>query len=102
MSFSGVFSNNLGYDDSTAAADRFNASNWENNTTHQYADPSTNENGWYDYPLNAGGPSQPYTGVGVVGGTGGFTDPNCPATVPATWYLANRMSHGGDKSRCSP
>ena len=101
MSFDRNLNNNLSYDNSSAADDRFNPLNWENDTAHQYADASIDDNGWYHHSLNAGNPSQPYTGLGDVGGTGSFMDLNGPVTTPAASYLTDRVSHGGDKPCCS-
>lgn len=98
MCFSRTFDNNLGYDNSSAVNDFSNGSSWGNNITRQYADPSTNDNEWCHHPLNAGDPSQPYTGTGVVGGTGRFTDSDGPPTAPATLYPADRTSGGGGMS----
>ena len=99
MSFSGIFNYELGYDNSSAADDRFSTLNWGKNTTHQYADPNPNDDRWYHPPLNAGGPSQPYTGAGVAGITGGFLDLDDPATASATLYPASHMSPGEGKPR---
>jgi len=97
MSISGTFNNKLSYDNSSAADDRFSTLNWGENTTHQYVGPSTNDNRSYHHPLNAGGPIQPYTGDGVVGGTGGFLSLDDPVNAPFTLYPANRMSPGEGK-----
>lgn len=103
MSFNGIFdftdstgsdNNGLSRDNSDTTDDILNAFDWGNNIgsdlyNHQYAGPSMNGEGWYLHPSDAGGPSQPYTGVEVLGGLDGFLNLDNPATAPTSLYPAN-------------
>jgi hypothetical protein len=109
MSCNGIFdftdstgfdNNNLGHDNSSTVDDILNAFNWENDAgldlyTHQYASRSIKDDEWYLHQSNVGGPSQPYTGVEVLGGCPGLND---AATAPATLYPADRVSLDEGKS----
>ena len=92
--FTGASNDNFGHDGSSTTDGPFDTFNWGNNNTdfnlytHQYAGSSTNNDGWYLRPSNVAGPSQPYTGLEVLGGLCGFPDIN---NDPADSHPANQV-----------
>jgi len=106
MPFNGIFdfasftdfdNNNFGHNSSSAMDHLFDIFNRGGNagldlSTDQHAGPSTHDNQWYLNPPCAGGPSQLYAGVEVLGGSNGFPDLDDPTRAPTTLYPTGRVS----------